>query len=62
MSHSAWPIALMAANTIGPPPFAQNEWSYISDQISSMRDGSRPISIRSLKSLTIPAAAVPPSP
>ena len=43
-------------------PLAQNEWSYISDQISSIRNGSRPMSMRSLKSLTMPAVAVPPSP
>jgi hypothetical protein len=62
MSHSACSIALIAANTIAPPPLAQNEWSYISDQSASMRAGSRPRIRRSAKSLIIPAAAVPPSP
>ena len=62
MSHSAVSMALMPANTIAPPPFAQKEWSYISDHSASMRDGSRPTIMRSARSLTMPAAAVPPIP
>ena len=62
MSQSACSIALIPANTTGPPPLAQNVCAYISPHSASIRDGSAPRRNPSARSLIMPAAAVAPVP